>query len=240
MKPRTDDRTTSKTNQDKLKAYERVYRELKASIRSQAIRPGESLPISVVARRLDASPTPVREALSRLEQEGLIVTKNGKKTVRILNVDELNQIFDIKKAVESHIGELAIERGNREQRRELALVLASMESFLERDFEDLNREHSSITDWLEIDQRFHGLLYAMAANAMAGDFVAQLNLQWHQHRMGLLTLDGALRRSIAEHIEIARSVLNSDPARTRSLIFDHLEGVRSTLNNVLDAFSFST
>jgi DNA-binding GntR family transcriptional regulator len=220
-----------------MKTAERIYLTLKQEIQNHELKPGASISIVEIAKRLHTSPTPVREALSRLEQEGLIISKNGKKVVFVLTVKEVNQIFDIKKALESSIASLAVERGKDAQFKELKKVISNMEAFLEKIREESPETTTVLNSWLTLDREFHDLLYRMADNQKAKEMVALLNLQWHRFRLALLSLPGMLKKSVEEHIGIGKAIVSQDSQQCVHLMSMHLEQVRKSLLNVISLFS---
>jgi DNA-binding GntR family transcriptional regulator len=220
-----------------MKTAERIYLTLKQEIQNHELKPGSAISIVDITKRLNTSPTPVREAISRLEQEGLIVSRNGKKVVFILTVREINQIFDIKKALESSIASLAVERGKEVQFRELKKLLSKMEEFYQKtDFKQIDGS-SGLGSWLQLDSEFHDLLYRMAENQKAKEMIALLNLQWHRFRLALLSLPGMLKKSVEEHISIGHAVAEKNKSLCYERMSSHLEQVRQSLITVISLFS---
>ena len=78
-----------------------AYAAIQELIMSSKIKPGEMITESGISERLSISRTPVREAIQKLEQEGLIFTEKRRKYVYVLTVKEIEEIFDIKICLES-------------------------------------------------------------------------------------------------------------------------------------------
>src|SRR5690242_16860952 len=80
---------------------DRAYDRLKRSIIDGAYRPGQQLKVLRVARELGISRTPVKEALGRLEQEGLIKREPGSGySVRGLSVSDILNLYKVREALE--------------------------------------------------------------------------------------------------------------------------------------------
>lgn len=101
-----------------------VYDNLRSRILTLQLAPGTSLTESLVAKELEVSPTPVRDALGRLCQDGLVEVVNGRGyRVALLTVADIAEICDLRFVVESGALRLACERvqpDGIEQLRELS------------------------------------------------------------------------------------------------------------------------
>ena len=94
------------------KNWEKAYDEIKHLILVMGIRPGENLSENALAARLGISRTPVREALKALEREGLVVSERGRKRAFVLTIRDVDEIFDLKIALEGKVARWAAERGS--------------------------------------------------------------------------------------------------------------------------------
>ena len=79
----------------KKKSKEEAYELIKDKILTMSIKPGEAVTEQNLSAQLGIGRTPVREALTRLELDGLIVSQNGRKKVYALTVDEMREILDV-------------------------------------------------------------------------------------------------------------------------------------------------
>ena len=192
-----------------------------------------------LSQELGLSRTPVREAIKRLEQEGLIQSGNKRKRVYILRIHEVDEIFDIKKGIEGQIAEVAVQRKSEQQDKELREIVDEMGDFARsHSFENLTQDHSTIFEWLILDERFHTLLFEMAQNDRARQIIQNLNQQWHRLQLGILAMEGRLERNIAEHQELATAVINGDGKEARRVMRSHLERLHSTITNIMQIFHF--
>lgn len=220
-----------------MKTAERIYLAIKQEIQNHELKPGSPVSIKDLAQRMKISPTPVREAISRLEQEGLIVSKNGRKVLFMLTVAEINQIFDLKKSIESAIAALAVERGKPEAFKSFEKLFSQIREFQKSMDHFAETDPARLSVWLKFDAEFHDLLYLMAENAKAKEIITLLNLQWHRFRLALLSLPGMLEKSIDEHIKIGNAVIARDKERCVYEMSSHLELVRRSLVTVTNLFN---
>jgi DNA-binding GntR family transcriptional regulator len=99
------------TKLPRSRATDDVYDSLRQAILSHAFRPGDRLPITEIANKLGVSLTPVRHAIQKLASEGLIEVHPRSGTyVATLDVQDIEETFDIRSALECLAAEQAVER----------------------------------------------------------------------------------------------------------------------------------
>jgi DNA-binding GntR family transcriptional regulator len=219
-------------------AWEQAYESIRDLILHLEIQPGETVTETSLSQRLGISRTPVREAVKRLEQEGLIVTTNRRKRAYVLTVQEIEEIFDLKICIEGTVAAWAAERASDEQRAELAAVLGEMRQVAAARPSDPAREEPWLQRWLTQDRRFHGLLFAMAGNGRAQQIVRNCNMQWHRLRLGMLTMEGRIERSVGEHETVGQAILAARPAAARKAMEQHLRNLRRELVKIMTLLHF--
>src|SRR3954447_8927469 len=95
---------------------EKAYQAISGAIASLELKPGEALTQDRLAKWLSISRTLVREALRRLEQEGIIQTIPGRGVVVTeLTIKDVEDMLDVLRALDSHAAFLAAQRRSREQ-----------------------------------------------------------------------------------------------------------------------------
>ena len=140
---------------------------------------------------LDISRTPVREALHRLENEGLLQNEARRGwRVYSLSLEDIHEIFDIKESVEGMIARRAAVCTDTALRQQLQGALADMERACQVDDAEA---------WLAADIAIHEVLFQMAPNERARRVVLNLNDQWHRVRIGFVALRGRMQDSTVEH-----------------------------------------
>jgi len=139
------------------KALARHMPELSdVKIRGGVLKPGEWLKENDLADELLVSRTPVREAIRKLEQEGYVVTVPRRGAyVASVSIRDINEIFEIRAALEALACELAAERITDEEQERLERLLVGIgRAIEEHDMERIVRT----------DIEFHELLYQAARN----------------------------------------------------------------------------
>lgn len=194
------------------------------------LKPGARVGIDALARTLDVSPTPVREALANLEHTGLIqrTALRGYRVAPPLTVRQLNDLIDARKAVE-----LLALRKAMEAAAELAAVLDAVHAEdlriiheLKLDGPEPNHEYASYRAYFDADWAFHGTILEHSRN----DYLVRMGegLGFGAHRLRQTFSAGNLDapQAAAEHAAVLAAVHTLDPDAAVSAMDEHLEGVR--------------
>ena len=204
---------------------QQAYDFVKAQIMNLDLKPGQYVTDSQVASQLNISRTPVREALRRLEQEGMLINepRRGWK-VYTLSLGDIHEIFDIKEILEGMIARRAAACSDKQLRGALRDALERMQRAAAANDPDA---------WREADFELHDIIFAMCANERASRIIQSLNDQWHRLRIGFLALEGRMGRSTCEHEAIVESILAGEGEEAERLIRHHLNNVRQELVGLL-------
>lgn len=198
----------------RLPARERAYRELRLRILEGRLSPGTTLLEAEVAALLAMSRTPIREALIRLEDEGLvIVTPRRGFTVRALSLDDLAEIYEVFSALEVRAARLAARRGLDPATAErLSGLLTAMERATAR---------GDIVRWSHLDDDFHAGLVAASGNGRLEATIRQCWDQQYRARMSIVPLRPRPDRSDAEHRLILEAIRARDAEAAERLLGAH-------------------
>lgn len=226
-----------KNSQGKLNSAEKVYNQILRDIISNELKPGQILSEPDLSEMYQISRTPVREALNKLEGEGFVIRNGSKRQVYHMTSDDINQLFELKIAIEGMIAYKAALSVDEHMRREMQVIAADMELYI--GVGKGNANTIVLDKWLELDNRFHYLLYQMAHNDRARVIVDNLNAQWHRYRVGISAIAGHLERSVAEHLKIARAILHKNPSAAKEAMEEHFKNLQSHINTLMDIFSNS-
>ena len=227
-----------KTKSKNGNVWQDAYNAIQNLILCSKIKPGEMITEVGMAEQLGIGRTPVREALHKLEQEGLIVTENRRKRVYILTIKEVIEIFDIKMSLESSIAGWAAERGSDNDLKNLQEKLNLMKVLAAEKPDEEQEEEEWFNKWMEEDNQFHHLLFRMADNKKAEQIILNLNKQWHRLKVGILTMEGRIERSVVEHATITEAVLNRDVSGACDAMRTHLNNLKRMLVKMLKVFHY--
>src|SRR5438067_2256127 len=202
-------------------AASRIYSDLRVELVSLQRRPGEAILEAEFALSYGVSRTPVREAILKLSDEGLleIYPQSGIFVSRI-PIAALPEAISIRKALEETTARLAAERATSSQ-------ILTLHSVLER-----QREASAARDsgaFHQADEMFHAAIADVAGYPGIWKFVQQVKVHVDRYRLLTLPQHGRIVKVIGEHEAILTAIEAHDPERARQAIESHLE---SLLDNI--------
>jgi DNA-binding GntR family transcriptional regulator len=216
----TEDRPRRVLNRQVLADH--VYEELMASLIDGRFEAGASISIDGIARELDVSPTPVREALARLEHTGMVrrVALRGYKVAPLFTAHELEQLVEARLVIEPVNAEKACGHSTAEFQKQLEQTIESLRS------SPTGSSYAEFRDYWKADEDFHRLIAEHADNPFILNAFNTLGGQVQRFRFfaGLGVTDA--EKAIAEHQKILDAFVAGDPAAARAAMEDHLNGVK--------------
>ncbi|MEB3100080.1 GntR family transcriptional regulator [Ferviditalea candida] len=151
-----------------------IYNQLKKMIIEWEYEPEQMISEEMLTNKLGVSRTPLRQALYRLELEGLVVRQsNGRMHVAPISIHEAQEIFKVREVLEGLIAREATKNITKEQ-------LARMEDTLE--LMDRAAQDNRKFDALRYGSEFHHYLYEPSQNQTAVHFLSQLNSRLERYR----------------------------------------------------------
>lgn len=202
---------------DRRKMTDRVYAQLRQAIIELRLRPGEPLREVPLAEQLGVSKTPLREAFTRLEQEGLVETTSFKGAVVTgYSERDLREIYELRALLEGAAARAAADAATPETMRELR-QLVSQSRFL--------RDEGDLPELAALLGRFDVVLYAQVRNERIAVLID--NLRAHLTRIGKLTegIPGRVEASVEEHAAIVDAITAGDPDEAERLMRVHIASV---------------
>ena len=202
---------------------EAVYQRLKESIVRGEISPGSKLVETQISQKLGVSRTPLREAISRLGQEGLleVVPRHG-TFVRKQSVNEILESLEIREALEGLAARLAARHATPE-------IVQKMKNCFS-DFSPKNVE-KSIKEYAQENVRFHHLVIQASQNRRLIGLIRNLYDQMDMVRLHTIVLPGRARNSLAEHREIIRLIEKKRGDLAEKLLRYHIRGLRKAVKD---------
>ena len=194
----------------------RVYEALKELIGHMDIYSGKDLirlDERALGEQLGVSRTPVREAISRLEQEGIVqnIARRGAFLVR-KNKQEVLDIVDVWAALESMAARLATSRASDEEIAQLR------KNFTSYDGEDA-RTH--IDEYSDTNIEFHQTIINLAKSELIAEMAAQLFFHMRAIRTSTIKDRDRVARSVMDHTRIIEAIEERDAYHAEQLVRDH-------------------
>ena len=207
---------------------DQVYNLLKKKIFEQEILAGERLLEVSLSKSLNVSRTPVREALRLLQKDGLVerIPKGGVKVTQ-LSINDLQEIFALRKMIETYAAELACERITDDEIEQLEYLMQRAEKMIvaERGGKEID-----ITEFSALNSEFHNTLSKGAHSSYISKILEivqipnlrfrPLSLEDKKHRI----------RGLKEHKEMIEHLKKKNKNKLRQLIVKHIKDVSNLIN----------
>ncbi len=204
-----------------------AYHDLKAMIIDGRLVPGEMILEQELAERLEMSRTPVREALIRLEQEGMLEIK-PRRGARVLpiSVDDMREIYQLLTVLEATAAHAAAARKlDPNELADLEAAVADMDASLAADDMDA---------WAEADARFHALLVAASGNRRLMAVVATMVDQSQRVRRLTVHLRPKPTGSNTDHRNVVTAIKAGDAAAAFDIHHQHRQQSGEMLVELLE------
>jgi DNA-binding GntR family transcriptional regulator len=198
-----------------------VYDAVQGLLMDQVIAPGARVSIDGIARRLNVSQTPVREALARLESEGLVVKQplKGYTSAPLLDADGVRQLFEMRRLLEPEATRLAAERIGPDAVAELEALVADMHRSGEvtDTGDDRYRDYK---DFMHSDAEFHRRIAEQSGNRLLVDAIVRLRA--HQQNYRVYFRHGIAAETADEHEAILAALRRGDADAGDRAMRDHI------------------
>ena len=167
-----------------------------------------------LGEQLGVSRTPVREAISRLEQEGLVCTiaRRGAFVVRKTK-DEIIDMIDAWAALESMAARLATSRASDEE------IASLRKNFT--NFDDSEEAKAHIDEYSATNIEFHQTIISLGKSPLITEMSNQLFFHMRAIRTSTIKQRDRISRSVIDHIRIIEAIEDRDPYHAEQLVRDH-------------------
>lgn len=208
-----------------LPLREIVFNTLRQAILTGDLKPGERLMEIHLADRLGVSRTPIREAIRKLELEGLVKMEPRKgATVAEITEKNLRDVLEVRRNLDTFAVELACERITEEQLAELKQLVD--------DFEGIMQKGDSKTI-AEADVEFHNFIVKVTGNDRLLQLVNSLSEQVYRYRFEYIKDETTHQELMEEHREIFDCILSKDPSRAKEAMKRHITNQENGIINHL-------
>ena len=202
-----------------------VFNTLRQAILRGELKPGERLMEIQLANKLGVSRTPIREAIRKLELEGLVlmIPRKGAEVAEITE-KSLRDVLEVRRALEELAVELVCEKITEEQIQDLK---DAAEEFKE------SLESGDITRIAEADVKFHDVIYMATDNQKLIQLLNNMREQMYRYRVEYLKRSDFHQQLIDEHEEIIETIESGQKDRAVQGVGQHgdnqVEAVMDTI-----------
>lgn len=198
------------------------YEMLRSAILSGELPAGQPLVETSLADWCGVSRTPIREALRRLEQDGLVNHSEGGLVVRVRGPEEILDIYETRIVLEATAGRVAAERRTDHDVRLLRYVHERSKEI----------QATDTAGMVEANQQFHRLIWRASHNESLIDLLERLNLHLGRYPETTLSAPGRWAEARREHGELIEAIgqrRSDDAYRIAQQHFTHARDIRLAL-----------
>ncbi len=195
-----------------------TYERFKKDIMTFSLKPGEPVSAAKIAERYEVSRTPAREALVKLQTEGLVeIYPQSKSVISKINCARVKQEWFVRKALE------------------LGMVDAFFDNVTEKDIQEMEirvrklgqigetaRTHETSYEYLCLDNEFHAVMYRVTKEYLAAEIIETSMAHYNRVRL-LIDLDNVNKdRTVADHEILVKLVTEGKREEYREQLREHL------------------
>jgi len=210
----------------KIKGYEllsqKVYQAIKKEIVYGMLEPGTKLSENNLAKDMQVSRTPIREAIRKLTAEGLVETSPNKKmTVSEFSLIDMKEVLQVRGALEGLAAGTTAIKINKEKIDNLKKKVEKMIQCLAK---------KNLPTYCELDDQFHDIILNVCGNKWIIKMRNNLSNFIYRYRYKSLSFPGRLNQSLEEHQAIMEALKDHNPEKAEQLSKLHME---NTIINIL-------
>ena len=200
-----------------------VFNTLRQAILRGELKPGERLMEIQLANKLGVSRTPIREAIRKLELEGLVlmIPRKGAEVAEITEKN-MRDVLEVRKALEELAVQLACEKITAEEIEEMKKAAEEFRMIL---------KNKDITEIAEADVRFHDIIYMATDNQKLIHLLNKLREQMYRYRVEYLKNPDVHEQLIQEHEEIVYHIKRREKVEATAVTCQHIDNQVSAVTD---------
>ncbi|MCX7922762.1 MAG: GntR family transcriptional regulator [Clostridia bacterium] len=198
-----------------------IFNTLREAIIVGELKPGERLMEVQLAEKMGVSRTPVREAIRKLELEGLVnmIPRKGAHVAE-LSVKDIMDVLEVRSSLDGLATALSAERITEEEIKELKHVYTQFVTYVEK--ENLNGA-------IKKDVEFHDVIYRSSRNDKLIQISNNLREQVQRFRVIYLKDYSSPKELIKEHLDIYEAIVNKDSQRAQIAAESHIKNQEAAI-----------
>ena len=200
-----------------------IFEALREAIVEGTMQDGDLLRQDQIATMFNVSRIPVREALARLEEQGLITNQRYKgAVVSSLSLDEISELFEFRALLESDVIRRAVERISDKTLEEA------------KDFAAQFARETDSNQWGRLNQQFHYTLYKDSNRPYHLQVISKALDNVGRYLRAQLVLTSGIDRARRQHAGILEAAIDRDAEAAAALTRDHILGASQSLIEFLE------
>ena len=200
-----------------------VFNTLRKAILRGELKPGERLMEIQLANKLGVSRTPIREAIRKLELEGLVlmIPRKGAEVAEITEKN-MRDVLEVRKALEELAVQLACDKITKEEIEEMKKAAEEFRMIL---------KNKDITEIAEADVRFHDIIYMATDNQKLIHLLNKLREQMYRYRVEYLKNPDVHEQLTQEHEEIVYHIKRREKVEATAVTCQHIDNQVSAVTD---------
>jgi DNA-binding GntR family transcriptional regulator len=199
----------------------KVFSIIEQDILNGVYKPGENLTETKLCEKLGVSRTPVREALTQLDLEGLVrVIPNKSAVVTGISAQDIRDIYTIRILIEGLAARWAAEHITDAELRELREAL---------DLEEFYTAKKDLEHLIKLDSQFHKVLFKASKSRPLQQILGTFHHYVQQARGYSLEIPGRAKKALAEHKAILQAISERNGDRAEQLTVRHIRQAQTNL-----------
>lgn len=201
----------------------KAYNSIIERIMDGRLRMGQVFTEDTLNRELGMSKTPIREAITSLENEG-VVSKNGRSySIVYLEKEQIDEIYEFKREVETLAAYLAATR--------MSTILRANLKEVNDTLTKISKDDTNPVNLANLSGKLHAIIARGSGNGLVEKNVTNMRLMLRIVRVSLFAISERRVEEIREHTEITRAILDEDADRARKAMYDHQTDVWNYVKN---------
>ncbi len=211
----------ARSNGQPASMVDEVYSSLLLAIVEARLGAGTPLSQNKLASRMGVSRTPVREALLRLERDGLVqrMPESG-FAVATITADEVHEACDLLDVLDTYVYRRAAKALSGDELNDLLDLASSLVD---------SAESGDADAWRDADQRYHAVVMAAAKNRFVAESLQQTRRRVQRFWLQKPHFDGRLRICSQDHVALAQAMLDDDGELLSQTVHAHIERLRASV-----------
>ena len=202
-----------------------VFHTLRQAILKGDLKPGERLMEIQLAKKLGVSRTPIREAIRKLELEGLVlmIPRKGAEVAEITEKN-LRDVLEVRGALEKLAVQLACDQITKAQIHELREAAGAFREAL---------TSGNVTELAEADEHFHDLINLATGNQKLIQLLNNLREQMYRYRMEYLKNEAVYPQLLSEHDSLIRAIEKRQREQAAEIVCRHIENQAEAISGTI-------
>lgn len=198
-----------------------VFNTLRQAILKGELAPGERLMEIQLAEKLGVSRTPIREAIRKLELEGLVlmIPRKGAEVARI-SERSLKEVLEVRRSLEELAIELACQRMTDSDLKEMEEAGKAFSEAVEK---------GNAMEIAETDEAYHDVIYNCTRNTRLVQILNNLREQMYRFRLEYIKDEDKRQILLIEHEKILRALRNRHVMEAKAAVREHIDNQEITV-----------